>query len=31
VTGVAISESSLKNSKLQSVPAQTPGVAIEIR
>ena len=31
VTSVAISESSLKNSKLQSVPAQTPGVAIEIR
>lgn len=31
VTSVAISESSLKNSKLQPVPAQTPGVAIEIR
>ncbi len=31
VTSVTISESSLKNSKLQPVPAQTPGVAIEIR
>ena len=31
VTSVAVSESSLKNSKLQPVPAQTPGVAIEIR
>jgi hypothetical protein len=30
-TTVTIVDSGLKNSKLQPVPAQTPGVAVEIR